>query len=145
MSSSDDELGYEDEEEVAPHRPPVRAGRVRICLAGRSRLCAQTGYAAKLIRAIVDANDSNYESWFYFERQRGVYNAFVDKVKRELNEDQRSKFSKRSVRAGHARVDDYALTRSLTLSCTLSWQHCVDCIPTACCGFTGLVNAFHLV
>ena len=110
MSSSDDEMGYEDEEEVAPHRPPVRAGRVRICLAGRSRLCPQTGYAAKLIRAIVDVNDSTYESWFYFERRKSVYHAFVDKVKRELNEDQRTKFSKRSVRVAHAGVHNHART-----------------------------------
>lgn len=96
--SSDDEI-Y-DYEEVAPHRPAVRSGRVRICLAGRSRLCVQTGYAAKLIRAIVEANDANYESWFYFEGQNDVYTAFVDKVKHELNEEQRARYSKRSVRFG---------------------------------------------
>lgn len=140
MSSSDDEVGYEDEEEVAPHRPPVREGRVRICLAGRPRLCPQTGYAAKLIRAIVDENDSTYESWLYFERRKSVYNAFVDKIKRELNEDQRTKFSRRSVRPpcwnsrSHRRARS-AGNSALSLIAAEWHPRCP----------TGLVIAFHLV
>ena len=93
--SSDEEV--DDNPLSAPHRPPVRAGKVRICLAGLSRLCVNTGYSAKLIRAIGDNNESNYESWFYFERRKSAYHAFVDSVKHELNEEQRTRYTKRTV------------------------------------------------
>lgn len=51
-----------------PERPPVPAGKVRVCVAGFA-VSHNVGRAASVARAIVANSPDQFESWFYFDDQ----------------------------------------------------------------------------
>ena len=71
-------------------RSPVPAGKVRICVAGFT-LSHHTGRARKLADAIVKAQPSKYESWFYFDTKT-YQKEFLPVLKAELPPDQQELF-----------------------------------------------------
>eukprot|EP00931_Biecheleriopsis_adriatica_P071106 TRINITY_DN44962_c0_g1_i1.p1 TRINITY_DN44962_c0_g1~~TRINITY_DN44962_c0_g1_i1.p1 ORF type:complete len:153 (-),score=29.13 TRINITY_DN44962_c0_g1_i1:11-469(-) len=73
-----------------PPRPPVAAGKTRICIAGYG-ISHHTNRAGRLARAIVDANPDKYESWFYFNTKG--YPELLSKVKTELSASQQKEFA----------------------------------------------------
>jgi hypothetical protein len=49
-----------------PERPPVPAGKVRVCVAGFA-VSHNVGRAASVARAIAANSPEQFESWFYFD------------------------------------------------------------------------------
>ena len=77
-----------------PARPPVSAGRVRICVTGFT-LSHNVGRAARVANAIAAACPDKYETWFYFDKRfrDPAGSSFLDTVKSELSEEQQTQFA----------------------------------------------------
>uniref|UniRef100_A0A7R9ZTU7 Uncharacterized protein n=1 Tax=Pseudo-nitzschia arenysensis TaxID=697910 RepID=A0A7R9ZTU7_9STRA len=65
-------------------RPPVPAGKTRICVSGFG-ISHHTGRARTIAAEIAEAYPDEYETWYYFDT-RGFRPAFLEPIKAEIKE-----------------------------------------------------------
>lgn len=73
-----------------PTRPPVPAGKTRICIAGFS-VSHNVGRAQKIGAAIAAAHPDAFETWHYFSNFG--FGLLMEDIKAEIPEDQKNKKS----------------------------------------------------
>eukprot|EP00798_Chlamydomonas_sp_ICE-L_P022395 gene22395-29506_t len=80
-----------------PPRPPVAAGKTRICIAGFG-ISHHTNRAGKIARVIVETFPAEFETWFFFNSK--LYrdgmeggNGVLGIIKKELTPEQQTQFA----------------------------------------------------